>query len=503
MKTLINLVVALGFLMGIFLAPAELTEAQPSVPLREINYYPSDFAWERFWANWTEAKPLMDRDLDRVQALGANTVRIFVHPSSTGFPEPTYQFLANFDDALTLIAAHGLKAHVTLFDCWWSWSDIPNSRTWLTRVVRPLRDDPRIALWELQNEVHLELAIVRAWVQSLLPHLRQEAGATPITVSVSDVEWLDDVRDLAGATPPDIYSLHWYPSEFWWTRSFPAVLDRARQLIGSADLMLGEFGYSTYTLSEASQANLYQDVLYWTAQKGIRDLGAWTLNDFPSGTAQCAGIVPPLPTEWYFGLVRLDGSSKPAAGILSAAYHGHDISSPAAVYLINESFEDVGQYLEGVENWRSWDQQWSGNQTFVHDCTTAHSGACSVRVQGVPQLVDGLYGLPVLAVALGRQWTLQGYVRTENLQGWAKLVLSWFNEDREWLDQDTSSTLITATNLSAWTKVAIFSTAPPPGAAYVQVFAQVYTSDPATHVWFDDITLHPNRLFLPSLRRYP
>ena len=51
-------------------------------PLKEINYYPSDYAWEKFWQQWPQAKHQMDTDLDRIQALEANTVRIFLHPSA-------------------------------------------------------------------------------------------------------------------------------------------------------------------------------------------------------------------------------------------------------------------------------------------------------------------------------------------------------------------------------------------------------------------------------------
>ena len=442
----------------------------------------------------------MDNDLDRIRNLGANTVRIFVHPWSVGYPQPSDQFTASFEEALALIAAHGLKAHVTLFDCWWSWPEIADSRTWLAALSSRIETTRELPSGNFKTRSSWTIQPSERGFKSLLPYLKQQAGTTPITVSVGNVEWLDDVRDLSGATPPDIYSLHWYPSEFWWTPPFPSVLYLARQLLGSADLLVGEFGYNTYTLSETSQANLYHDVLYYTAQKGIHDLSAWTLNDFPTGTAQCAGNVPSA-AEWHFGLYRLDGSPKPATVVLKASFQGHDPIDPAATYVINEFFETANLYLEKVENWRSWDQNWSGNQTFVQDCTLAHTGRCSAKVHGFPNLVNGLYSLPILTVELGQSWTLQGYLRTQNLQGWAKIVLSWFDSNQRWLDQDTSSQLITTIDLEEWTKVAMGPTAPPPEAAFVQVFAQVYTTDPATYVWFDDITTQPNKLYMPTLWR--
>jgi hypothetical protein len=37
---------------------------QASTPLQETNYYPRDYAWEKFWQQWPQAKVQMDEDLD-------------------------------------------------------------------------------------------------------------------------------------------------------------------------------------------------------------------------------------------------------------------------------------------------------------------------------------------------------------------------------------------------------------------------------------------------------
>jgi len=469
--------------------------------IKEISYYPRDYAWEKFWQEWPRAKLQMDGDLDRIQALGANTVRLFLHPHTWGYPEPAAKYLDYFEEALALIEAHGLKAHVNLFDCWWSWQDLSGSQTWLAAVVQPHRNDPRIALWELQNEVALDLLqddkwVVRDWVQATFSYLKQQAGDTPSTVSVSNVEWLDDIRDLTDPDTPDVYSLHWYPSEFSWTEPFPSVLDRARQLIGQAELLLGEFGYNTYTLSEESQTNLYRDVLYHAHRKGVVHLGAWTLNDFPSGTVQCGGHVP-LPAEWYFGLYRPDGSPKPAATVLEAAFKDNPPSHPSPAIVLNSSFEDLNPNSGQVDNWRPWDENWSGGQTFVQDCTTAHTGRCSAKVQGSGGVAAGLYALPALPVEPGRRYSLQGYLRTENLDGWARIVLAWFDSQEQWLNADTGSRLITDPNLSQWTPARIDEAASPSGAAYVQEYAQMYSISAASCVWFDDVTTLVMRTYLP------
>ncbi|MEJ2209110.1 MAG: cellulase family glycosylhydrolase [Anaerolineae bacterium] len=478
-------------------APATCTSLEP---LREINYYPRQHAWLEFWPNWPDTRAEMDADLDLVRDLGANVVRIFVHPNAIGYPVPGDAFAGYFEDALTLIDDHGLKAHVTLFDCWWSWDDVQASEDWLDAVVGPYSGDPRIAVWELQNEVDLSQQVVRDWIQAVFPHLKGLAGSTPCTISVNDVEWLDDVKALTGATPPDLYSLHWYPSSLLrWTTPLPAAIDRARELIGSAELLLGEFGTNTYHVSEASQAYLYRDVLYHANQKQVVHLGAWTLYDFPEGVAQCTPDPAP-DTERYFGLYRLDGTPKPAAAVLKRAFHGDFPQTPVPDVMLNTSFEQINLASGLVDNWQPWDQFWSGEQRFVQDCEVAFRGDCSLRVLATPGTMAGMFYAPGLPVTPGRSYYLEGHVRTADLDGWARIVLAWFDCDENWLAQDVYAET-TEPNTANWAPLRIVDAAPPANACYFQVYGQVSVADPLSRVWFDDVTILGHRIYLPLLVR--
>lgn len=478
--------------------PVATVGVTPPLPLREISYYPKDYAWSEFWRHWPQAKLQMDTDLDRIKALGANTVRIFLHPDIFGYPVPTDIYKSYFDEALALIDAHRLKAHVTLFDCWQCWGDVSRSQIWLRHLVHPHRDDLRIVVWELRNEVGLDQPAIRAWVQALFPYLKAQAGSTLCTVSVSNVEWLDDVVTLTGSTPPDIHSLHWYPDVVSWTRLFPMVIDRARELIGAAPLLIGEFGLSTYAYSDISQADLYTDVLYYAHQKGIDNLGAWTLNDFSPGAIGCNGPITKTE-ELYFGLYRTDSTPKPAEPILQDAFHDNPPSWPSLVRMYNTSFEDLNRYSGYLDNWWPWDEDepWTGTHWETQDCTMARSGHCSVRLSPSVTMTVGLYNVPALPVVRGRSFNLEGYVQTRNLDGYAALALSWFS-DTGWLD-NTESQRITAANLTQWTRISMHDVQPLDGARYVEVFIKMKSTDPNSAVWFDDVIVLTERVRLPLI----
>jgi hypothetical protein len=505
MNKRISLILLGAALVSILLLPGRLARAALP-PIQEISYYPRNHAWLKFWTEWPATQLEMDADLDLMRDLGANTVRIFVHPNAFGYPGvPTPAQLGRLEDALALIDDHQLKAHLTLFDCWWSWHEIEASKAWMAAIVGPYRDDPRIAMWELQNEVPLydqegrKNQAVHDWVQALFPDLKQLAGDTPCTVSVSHVEWLEDIQDLTDPEP-DLYSLHWYPdSLLTWTTPLAATLRRAKERVGADKLLLGESGIHTCCLSEDTQADLYRDVLYTAHQEGILHLGQWTLYDFPEGTAQCNPAAPASCAERHFGLYRLDGSPKPAAQVLRDAFHGQFPSSPAPALVRNLSFE--GTCLEecGLDNWRPWDEEWTGQCWFEQDCTAAHSGNCSVRVQGVPTMTVGLYNVPGMPVRRAR-YSLEGFVKADGLDGTAWIALVWFDENEVWLGKDSRSNPITGT-VTEWTRLLINGVEPPPEAAYVQVFAQVGPASSDARVWFDDITTLVHRAHLPLVQR--
>ncbi len=290
--------------------------------LKEISYYPSVHSWNGMWYVW-DPTPI-NTDFTKIQSLGANTVRIFIQPSTFGYPTPSSQYLNELNQVITMASAHGLKVHLTLFDEWSSYTDINGSLQWAQAILQPYFNDPRIAIVELQNEIDPTNSSAISWAQTMLPAVRNDSGK-PVTVSVTG--WnstitLSQLIQNLGSVQPDLYDDHFYGN----LEQAQAVFRSAKNLAKGVPLLVGETGYSTDTnnnsipgVSSTTTAHeQYQSYyFYWIEEiaknENLPLIPPWTLNDFVGSQYVNA-------TEQHFGLYRLDGSAKPAAQIIQSIF---------------------------------------------------------------------------------------------------------------------------------------------------------------------------------------
>lgn len=506
---------------------AESKSKQTSERMYTINYYPKDYPWLDFWVAWDSfVKTVMDEDLDKLQALGFNTVRIFVNPGI--FDSGNADAYRKLEEAVALIDQHGMKAHINLFDCSYDWQNIPGSKVWVDTLVTPLQDDERIAVWELVNEAILfdEVgtpdADVQNWVMEMFTYLQANAGDTPTTISISYHhaeqrldEWLDALLDLTKDDPMDILSIHWYPGAFRDVSKVGQVLRQVEFAISSknpnAELMLGESGANTFAFSEAAQSRLIYDVLHFSNIASEPHLGIWNMYDFPDGTAQCDPMTMASQEELHFGIYEEDISAKPATAVLQNAFLNDTFPShPLTPEILNDSFEQLNPNSMVVDDWTSWNETWSSDQTFMQDCTVAHSGNCSAKIidfdigDASNKEVVGIRAFPGFSTDCRFDYGLSGYVQTDGLDGWAQITISWYQSDDTWLGNSTSNQ-VTAATTSGWEAVTLAVTESPPNAAYFIVFAQARSEASDAMVWFDDIQLELSPTsclnYLPSLTR--
>ena len=193
---------------------------------------------------WTRFDPTaIDRDFARIRALGANTVRVVIQPVVFGFPTVHPVMADRLSEVIGLAAKHSLRVQLTLFDWWSGYTDIHGSKEWVSSLLSRYRDDPRIAVVELHNEISPQDHEAVAWVRTMLPYLSTVLPGTLRTVST-------------GSVPPNVFALFTHelkrsPPDFWDYHYYgPAadahsVLSLIKALAAPRPLFIGEIGYST------------------------------------------------------------------------------------------------------------------------------------------------------------------------------------------------------------------------------------------------------------------
>lgn len=292
--------------------------------LKEVNYYPAAGAHTYMWSRFDPTA--IDGDFARIRALGANTVRIFIQPDVFGFPTVRPVMADRLSEVIGLAAKHSLRVHLTLFDWWSRFGDVDGSKEWVSSLLSRYRDDPRIAVVELQNEVNPQSPEAVAWVTSMLPYLSTVMPGTLRTVSTASVppEVFALFTQELKSSPPDFWDYHYYGP----AADAYSVLSRIKALAAPRPLFVGETGYSTdaapggQAAQEQEQAAYYRAVFTAAAALGLPTPAPWTLNDFSPGSIPPVSPSADEPAQYGYGLFRLNGTPKPAAAVVSKAFSG-------------------------------------------------------------------------------------------------------------------------------------------------------------------------------------
>jgi endo-1,4-beta-mannosidase len=292
--------------------------------LKEVNYFPAAGGHTYMWSRFDPTA--IDHDFARIRALGANTVRIFIQPEVFGFPTVRPVMADRLSEVIGLAAKHSLRVHLTLFDWWSRFTDIDGSKEWVSSLLSRYRDDPRIAVVELQNEVNPQNPEAVAWVTTMLPYLSTVMPGTLRTVSTASVppEVFALFTHELKSSPPDFWDYHYYgpPADVY------SVLSRIKALAAPRPLFVGETGYSTdaapggQAAQEQEQAAYYRAVFTAAATLGLPTPAPWTLNDFSPGGIPPESPAVDEPAQYGYGLFRLNGTPKPAAAVVSRAFSG-------------------------------------------------------------------------------------------------------------------------------------------------------------------------------------
>ncbi|MEM2220620.1 MAG: cellulase family glycosylhydrolase [Ignisphaera sp.] len=298
-----------------------------------VNYWPRKTNI-RMWRDWNEND--IAEDIRLMKELGIRAVRFFI--KNEDFADENANVynpvLEKLDRFLKLLEENGIAGFASLivghmsgknwripwtrFDDLYTPSSIEKTCRFIESIVRRFKDHGGIGGWILSNEISLvkraesreeALALLRAFVKtvkSIDPGHVASSGDIPNEY----MQETPNVRDLVDYVGPHLYL---YDSDIVrHGYTYSAVLEMFSN-DGDIPIVLEEFGFSTHQFSEEAHARFINEVLYSALAHGASGAFIWCFSDFPHESD------PPYewrPLELAFGIVRKDGSLKPAAYIV-------------------------------------------------------------------------------------------------------------------------------------------------------------------------------------------
>lgn len=469
------------------LPQVRVTVAQQLTTLKLINYFPRAHSWRGMWTEWEPTT--LAADFQMIAALHANAVRITVFPDTFGYPQPNAVMQARLAELVVLANRAGLKVQLSIFDQFKAWTDVIGSKTWARSLLTPYANDPRIAFIDVRNELDPDDAAQVSWARRMIPCVKSIVGSTLVTVSKSGggaPAALRKLKSQLAPIAPDFWDWHYYGVEGLAYGFF----ERAAAIAAPQPLYIGETGLATWPSRngingvpvstqayEEYQSYYFRVIAAAATHLGLPPVAPWMLWDLdPAGA-------PPQPnqSEYHFGLFRIDGSAKPAAGVIADYFAGRPISQDVNYSLSATVENGLGDTFAAL--WRIG--RFSGNV----GCGSAvtHGGRGSVWMSqtggdssGAPQI----WSVPVDPhVAPGQTITASVWARGAQATGLSRLAIAFFDQSGVYCGQIESQSLAAGTG--SWYRLAAVGRAPA-RANYVRLYLK--SSRNAGTVWFADIT---------------
>ncbi|HZU58788.1 MAG TPA: hypothetical protein VFA06_23110 [Actinocrinis sp.] len=455
--------------------------------LRLINYFPADDGWQYMWTHWEPDR--IDHDFAVMASMGANAVRVTVFPDVMGFPSPSPVMQSRLAKIVDLADAHGLKVQLSLFDQFTDFADIPASLTWAREILDPLSAGSRVAFIDVRNELDapstLGDAQVYRWLNALLPAVKDDAHAVPVSLSVTAPAHISTLR-AALRVEPDFWDLHYYASDGLAYASMAAAVQAAAPL----PVFVGETGFATASEGsppglpdgqaalEAYQAHYYQAVEQAALSLGLGAAAPWTLYDFT------AAAIPSQqqPDQYTFGLLHSDGTPKPAADVVRQVFRGEGVRAD-----FNSGFSQAVSTPQGElpAIWRLWEPD---HARFALDAAVGHDtpgGSARISASGGDDAsMPAFYTVPVRPqIVPGGQYRVTAWVRGNRATGTTMVNVSWFDGRGVFISGTDSPTL--SSGDTDWTELEATGVAPL-GAAFAEIWLK--SARNSGTVWFDDVT---------------
>jgi hypothetical protein len=302
-----------------------------------VNYWPTSSAIQ-MWTDWQSEE--LTSDVRRMKELGLNTCRFFLFmPTFLAVPDRLQSKpLKRLHEFLSICETHQLYTlpsfivgHMSGEDWDLSWSKGRNFITdpelvkaqqfYIGEIVKATKNYQYILGWILSNEIPNYIGLqsaseVTQWAAKIIRTIKAIDPNRP--VSIGDGAWSPEI--LGEQTGfhlrklnqyQDFVGLHYYPRGISpWHHTYTTAFRITLAKEWSKRVIVEEFGTSTTLCSEENQAHYYRSVLFSSLINGAEGALSWCLNDFDTEHMRPYSH---HAFEEHFGIIRTDGTSKPAA----------------------------------------------------------------------------------------------------------------------------------------------------------------------------------------------
>ncbi len=284
-----------------------------------LNYYPASASWRDFWVEFPIDE--IKFDIEKAKRLNVNSLRIFLTHDYFDNIETREDALEKLQTFLDLCQENDIQVLLTLFDlrpdyALSNWNvDIAH----IDYILDNLAAHKAVMGVDLKNQPDLDFenwgeGLVEAWLTVMARHIQSNYSNLVVTTGWSKAENAARLSDVF-----DIITYHEYQNP----ESFGQRLNEVIEQVGDKPVMITELGSTIWHppfvkgYTETAQASRLQNQL--SQAERADGVFVWTLNDFGHVGKE---VVGPLPwrqaQQRHFGLVRPDGSLRPAAHILKS-----------------------------------------------------------------------------------------------------------------------------------------------------------------------------------------
>lgn len=326
--------------------------AGEEIKLKGTNYWLHSQPFIGTWAEWDGPQALAE--LGKAKELGVNTVRIgipfdhfvtrdVVWDNDKTFSKVSDWIINQMTQLLQIAGTYDMKVIFTLFE-WYDYypaegsADERANLTYIEGIVGAFANDDRVLGWDLHNEPDFygewlggKQSDGIKWLQRMARAVRRYDQRHPITVGVGDYKslWYPAKDGTTIMSFVDFVSFHSYDAG-----ALPKQIAEVKART-SKPVLLEEMGWPTSpgavpappgaVFDEATQNYLYTTMLKASKEGDIAGVMQWTLWDYRHRSTVREDQLPNY--EEHFGLVRTDGTFKPAADIFKNDYTGRALPS--------------------------------------------------------------------------------------------------------------------------------------------------------------------------------